>query len=63
MIGETAASNMQNLTEIATQNQLQVSTTMNKNIGNMRAQGLINANLNNMSAGISAGNPSPYDIN
>lgn len=37
---------------------------MNKNIGNMRAQGLINnANLNNMSAGISAGNPSPYDIN
>jgi hypothetical protein len=30
----------------------------------MRAQGLINnANLNNMSAGISAGNPSPYDIN
>ena len=37
---------------------------MSKNIAQLRAQGLINnANLNNMSAGISAGNPSPYDIN
>mmetsp|Transcript_995 Transcript_995/g.1197 ORF Transcript_995/g.1197 Transcript_995/m.1197 type:complete len:88 (+) Transcript_995:438-701(+) len=32
MIGETAASNLHNLTNLQTQNQLQVSSTMGRNI-------------------------------
>lgn len=75
MIGETAASNMHNMTNITnltnlqTQQQLQVSSTMGKNIASqLRDQGIIPGaanlkNLNNINSAISAGAPSPYDIN
>jgi len=37
---------------------------MGRNVASLRAQGLVGeANLNNISAAISAGAPSPYDIN
>jgi len=41
MIGETVASNLQNLSSLPTQNQLQVSSTMGRNIVNqLREQGI-----------------------
>lgn len=42
MIGETVASNLQNLSSLPTQNQLQVSSTMGRNIADqLKEQGLV----------------------
>lgn len=73
MIGETVASNMQKLSQLNTQQQLQVSSTVGRNIADqLRNDGVIpHANLNNMSAMLPPPNniaqssalANPYDIN
>lgn len=76
MIGETIASNMQNLSGLNTQNQLQVSSTIGRNMADqLRNEGIIpHANLNNMSAllpteplggtsPLAAAIANPYDVN
>jgi hypothetical protein len=72
MIGETIASNMHNLSGLNTHNQLQVSSTIGRNMAEqLRNEGVIpHANLNNMSAllpteplGGTSPLANPYDIN
>jgi hypothetical protein len=72
MIGETVASNMHNLPSLQTQNRLQVSSTVGRNIvGQLNDQGIgPGLNLNNMSALLHQGSAmggasltTPYDLN